>query len=80
METTGAENALPEQETPRKPGRPPSIMMTSTTKFIRLQSDLKEHVKRQYELRNKRTGTSIITKEIADYSVMKSYLEKNNHI
>jgi hypothetical protein len=35
-ETTGAENALPEQEAPSKPGRPPSIMMTSTTDLIRL--------------------------------------------
>jgi hypothetical protein len=30
METTVAENKLPEQEAPRKPGRPPPIMMTST--------------------------------------------------
>jgi hypothetical protein len=35
-ETTGAENALPEQEAPRKPGRPPPIVMTSTTNLIRL--------------------------------------------
>jgi hypothetical protein len=30
METTGAENIIPEQEAPRKPGQPPPIMMTST--------------------------------------------------
>jgi hypothetical protein len=44
METTGAENTLPENEAPRKSGWPPPIM-TSTTNLIRLQSDLKEHVK-----------------------------------
>jgi hypothetical protein len=38
-ETTGTENTLTERETPRKPGRPPPIVMTSTTNFIRLQSD-----------------------------------------
>jgi hypothetical protein len=31
METAGAENALPEQEVLRKPGKPPSIVKASTT-------------------------------------------------
>jgi hypothetical protein len=70
-ETTGAESALPEQEAPRKSGRPPAIMITSTTNLIRLQRDLKEHVKGEYEFRNTRNGTCII-KKMADYSAMKS--------
>jgi hypothetical protein len=45
METIRAENALPEQEALSKTGRPPPIVMTSTTKLIRLQSDLKYRVK-----------------------------------
>jgi hypothetical protein len=48
-ETAGAENTLLEQEAPRKSGRPPSIVMTSTINLIQLQSDLKEHVKGEYE-------------------------------
>jgi hypothetical protein len=51
-ETTGAENALLEQEAPRKPGRPPPIMMTYTTNLVRLQSDLKDHAKGEYEFQN----------------------------
>jgi hypothetical protein len=58
-ETTGAENSLPEEEAPRKPIRSPPIVMTSTTNFIRLQSDLKEHVKGEYEFRITRNGTRI---------------------
>jgi hypothetical protein len=80
-ETTGAEKALTEQEVPRKSGksdRPPSILMTSTTNLILLQTNLKQHVKGEYEFRNTRTGTRIITKEMPDYSGMKFYLEKNN--
>jgi hypothetical protein len=53
-ETAGAENTLPEQEAPRKAGRPPPI--TSTTNLIRLQSDLKDHVNGEYEFRNARNG------------------------
>jgi hypothetical protein len=75
-ETNGAENALPEQKAMRKSVSPPPIVMTSTTKPIRLQSDLKEHVKREYEFRNTRNGTRVITKEMADYSAMKSSWRK----
>jgi hypothetical protein len=49
-ETTGAENTLPKQEAPCKAGRPPPIMMTSTTNLIQLQSDLKDHIKGEYDL------------------------------
>jgi hypothetical protein len=52
--------------------------MASTTNLIRLQSDVKDHVKGEYEFRNIRNGTRIISKEMADYSAMKSYLEGNN--
>jgi hypothetical protein len=44
--------------------------MTSTTNHIRLQSDLKEHVKGVYKFQNARNGTRIITKEMADYTAV----------
>jgi hypothetical protein len=78
LRTTGAEDTLTEQEAPRKLGRPPPIMMISTTNLIRLQSILKDHVKGEYNFRNTGNGTHIITKEMVYYSAMKSYLEKNN--
>jgi hypothetical protein len=77
-ETTDAENTVPEQEATRKPGRPPPIVMTSTTNLIPPPNDLKDRVKGQHEFRNTLYGTHITTNEIADYSAMKSYLEKNN--
>jgi hypothetical protein len=52
--------------------------MISTTNFIRIQRDLKEHDKEKYEFRNARNRTNIITKEMANYSAMKSYMEKNS--
>jgi hypothetical protein len=56
-ETTEAENALPEQEAPRKPRRPPPIVITSIINLILLKSDLKGHVKGDYEFRNTGIGT-----------------------
>jgi hypothetical protein len=52
-------------------------MITSTTNLIQLQSGIKDHVKGQYEFRNKHNVTHTITKEMAGYSAIKSYLEKN---
>jgi hypothetical protein len=60
METTGAENTLPEQEAPSKLGRPQPTVMTSTTNLIRIQSNLKEHVTREYEFPHTQNGTRII--------------------
>jgi hypothetical protein len=51
MESTDAEKTLPEQEVSRNPGTP-SPIMTSTTNLIRLKSDLKDHVRGEYEFRN----------------------------
>jgi hypothetical protein len=51
METTGAQNILPEQDAQKK-GMSPSIMMASTTNLIRIQSDLKDQVDGEYEFRN----------------------------
>jgi hypothetical protein len=41
IETTGAENILPEKEVPRKSGRPPPAVKTSTKNLILNQSDLR---------------------------------------
>jgi hypothetical protein len=72
-ETAGAEEA------PSMSGRPPPIFMTSTTNLIRLQSNLKEPFRGEYEFENTRNETCIMTKGMVDYSAMKSYLEKNLH-
>jgi hypothetical protein len=45
--TTEVEYTLPEQEAPRKPGRPPPTVMTSTTNLIQIQSNLNDKVKRE---------------------------------
>jgi hypothetical protein len=68
-ETPGAENTLLEQEAPRKLGRLPPIMMTSTTNIIQRRALVPKYMK---------WNPYIITKEMVDYSLMKSYPEKNN--
>jgi hypothetical protein len=70
LRTTGAENTLTEQVAPRKLGRPPPIMMISTTNLIQLQSNLKDHFKREHNFWNTRNGTCIVTKEMPYYSAM----------
>jgi hypothetical protein len=75
--TTGAEKTLPKQEAPRNPGRPPPIVMTSTTNLIRFQRDLKRP--RQERVRvPKYTKWNPYNNKRNGGLAMKSYLEKNN--
>jgi hypothetical protein len=55
-------------------GRPPPIMPTSETNLIQLQKQLKGLVKASFEFQNTRTGTRVVTKEMADCSAIKQYL------
>jgi hypothetical protein len=59
-------------------GRPPPIMLTSATNLIQLQKQLKGLVKGSFEFRNTRTGTRVVTKEMADFSAIKQYLNSQN--
>jgi hypothetical protein len=75
-ETTVAENTLPEQEAPRKPGGERPMTMASN-KPHSPPKRLKTR-QREYEFRNTLNGARIITREMADYSAMIYYLENNN--
>jgi hypothetical protein len=74
-ETAGAENALPEHEIPRKSGRLPPIIYH---KPHSTQKRLKRKRQRRVAVTKYTKWNCIITKEMADYSAMKSYLETNN--
>jgi hypothetical protein len=57
METdsSGAEATALEEAVPGKAGRPPPIILTSTTNLIQLQRQLKNVDKRDFEFRNSKT-------------------------
>jgi hypothetical protein len=61
----------PQEETPGKTGRPPPIVTAATTNLLQLQ-------KKTFEFRNTRNGTRVITKTLADFAAVKSYLENHN--
>jgi hypothetical protein len=58
--------------------RPPPIVLTSTTNLMQLQRNIKGIVTGNFEFRNTRSGTRIVTKEMADFSAIRKHLEKNN--
>jgi hypothetical protein len=60
-----------------KSGRPPPIVLTSTITLIQLQKIFKGFVSGRFEFRNTRSGTRIVTKEMADFSAIKIFLETN---
>jgi hypothetical protein len=77
-DTSGTEAMSHEEAVPGKTGRPPPIVLTSTTKLIQLQKQLKGMVKDNFEFRSTRNGARIIAKTMADFSAVKSYLKNNN--
>jgi vacuolar-type H+-ATPase subunit I/STV1 len=81
----GVEHALVEdtssesqQPAAKKAGRAPPIILTSTTNLLALQKRISKIVTGNFEFRNTRSGTRIVTKEMTDISAIRKYLEQNN--
>jgi hypothetical protein len=70
----------PEEQQPsnNKSDRPPPIVLTSTTNLMQLQRKVKDIVTGNFDFRNIRSGTRIVTKEMADFSAIKKFLENKN--
>jgi hypothetical protein len=76
-DSTQKPDGKPQQESSGKSSRPPPIVLTSTTNLMQLQRQFKRFVKGNFEFRNTRSGTRIVTRQMADFSAIKTYLEKN---
>jgi hypothetical protein len=64
-----------QQQTPSsQAGRPPPIALTSQVNLIQLQRQLKGN----FEFRSTRNGTRIVTKEVEDFSTIRSHFQSNN--
>jgi hypothetical protein len=75
-ETSNEENIEVQKQSPSKSGRPPPIVLTSTTNLIQLQRQITKITTSNSEFRNTRSGTRIVTKQMADFSAINKYLEK----
>jgi hypothetical protein len=69
------ESKSTEAEATGKSGRPPPIILTSATNLIQLQKQLKGMAKQSSEFRNTRNGTRVVTKDMVDYQVVKTFFE-----
>jgi hypothetical protein len=65
----------PEAAAQGKTGRPPPIVLTSTVNLIQLQEQLKGVAKDNFEIRNTRNGTWVLTKDMVDYQAVKNYFD-----
>jgi hypothetical protein len=61
-----------------KAGRPPSIVLTTATNLMQLQKRIRDIVTGNFEFRSTRSGTRIVTKEMADFSAIQKHLDNNN--
>jgi hypothetical protein len=67
-----------EEAFPGKTGRPPPIILKSTTNLIQLQTELKIVVKENFEFRSTRNGTRVITRSTVDFKSVKSHFDAPN--
>jgi hypothetical protein len=67
-----------QQPSSSKAGRPPQIVLTSATNLMNLQRHIRYIVTGNFELRNTRSGTRIVRKEMANFSALRKHLEKKN--
>jgi hypothetical protein len=77
-DSSGTEATTLEEAVPGKAGRPPPIILTSTTNLIQLQRQLKNVAKGDFEFRNTKNGTRVITKSMTDFAAVKSYFSTHN--
>jgi hypothetical protein len=61
-----------------KAGRPPPIVLVSQVNLIQLQGQLKGLLKDNFEFCDTENGTKFITKEIIDFSAIRSHVDSNN--
>jgi hypothetical protein len=61
-----------------KAGRPPPIVLTTAINLTQLQKRIRAIVMGYFEFSNTRSGTRIVTKEMAEFSAIRKHLENNN--
>jgi hypothetical protein len=66
-DASGTEATSNEEAAPGKTGRPPPIILTSTTNLFRLQKQLKSVVKENFDFCSTRNGTIVIMRSMADF-------------
>jgi hypothetical protein len=74
-DSSGTEASPEEEATPGITGRPPTIVITASTNLMQLQKVIQRVVKENFEFRNTKNGTKVITKTLADYAAVKSHLK-----
>jgi hypothetical protein len=77
-DSSGTEATSNEEAVPGNTGRPPPIILTSTTNQIQLAKQLQNVIKGNFEFRNTSNGTRVITRSMADFQSVKSHFDTSN--
>jgi hypothetical protein len=62
-----------QQEPTNQAGRPPPIILTSAVNLLQLQKQLRSIVQGSFEFWTTKTGTRVVTKEMVDFSAIKTF-------
>jgi hypothetical protein len=77
-DSSGAEATALQDAVPGTAGRPPPIILTSTTNLIQLQRQQNNVAKDDFGFLNIKNGNRVIKKNMTDFEAVKSYFVTNN--
>jgi hypothetical protein len=77
-DASGTEVTSNEEAVHGKTGRPPPVILTSTTNLIQMQKQLQSVVKEIFQFRSTRNRNRVITRVMADFQSLKSHFDANN--
>jgi hypothetical protein len=75
---TDSDATTREEAVPSTAGRPPPIILTANTNLFQLQEQLKNVATGDFEFRNTKSGTRVITRSMTDFEAVKSYFLSHN--
>jgi hypothetical protein len=78
IDSSGTEANSNEEAVSGKTGTPPTIFLTSTINLIKLQKQLQNVVKGNFQFRSIRKGIRVITTAMSDFQSVKSHFDTNN--
>jgi hypothetical protein len=67
-----------QQPSSNKADRSPPIVLTTATNLMQLQRHIRDIATGNFEFHNTRSGTRIVTKEMADFSAIRKHLDNNS--
>jgi hypothetical protein len=74
-DASDAQSSAEEAAEPKKTARPHPIILTCAANLMQMQKNLKSVARQNFELRNIKSATRVVTKDMVDYQAVRAHLQ-----